>query len=180
MSRTYFNIRKFEPSGAGQLSVSWHWLLFFFFFGLSYCSWGSCGENTEVVCHSLLQWTMFCQNLPLWRMCFGWPWTTWLIDSLSYASPFATTRCMKGLNSMDTNLSKLQETWRTGKHGVLQSMGSQRGGHDLVTEQQLSDQERQPENLPGKAIMWILLMAICSKSPSMYQAWNLPHKISEN
>ena len=28
----------------------------------SYCSWGSQGKNTEVVCHSLLQWTTFCQN----------------------------------------------------------------------------------------------------------------------
>ena len=26
----------------------------------SYCSWGSQGENTEVVCHSLLQWNTFC------------------------------------------------------------------------------------------------------------------------
>ena len=34
-------------------------------FSLSYCSWGSQGKNTEVVCHSLLQWTMFCQNSPL-------------------------------------------------------------------------------------------------------------------
>ena len=25
----------------------------------SYCSWGSQGKNTEVVCHSLLQWTSF-------------------------------------------------------------------------------------------------------------------------
>ena len=30
----------------------------------SYCSWGSQGKNTEVVCHSLLQWTTFCQNSP--------------------------------------------------------------------------------------------------------------------
>ena len=30
----------------------------------SYCSWGSRGKNTEVVCHSLLQWTTFCQNSP--------------------------------------------------------------------------------------------------------------------
>ena len=28
----------------------------------SYFSWGSRGKNTEVVCHSLLQWTTFCQN----------------------------------------------------------------------------------------------------------------------
>ena len=33
------------------------------FFVFSYCSWGSQGKNTEVVCHSLLQWTMFCSEL---------------------------------------------------------------------------------------------------------------------
>ena len=31
-----------------------------YLFVFSYCSWGSQGKNTEVVCHSLLQWTMFC------------------------------------------------------------------------------------------------------------------------
>ena len=31
----------------------------------SYCSWGSHGKNTGVVCHSPLQWTMFCQNSSL-------------------------------------------------------------------------------------------------------------------
>ena len=30
----------------------------------SYSSWGSQGKNTEVVCHSLLQWTTFCQTSP--------------------------------------------------------------------------------------------------------------------
>ena len=30
-------------------------------FCLSYCSWGSQGKNTEVVCHSLLQWTTSCR-----------------------------------------------------------------------------------------------------------------------
>ena len=30
----------------------------------SYCSWCSQGKKTEVVCHSLLQWTTFCQNSP--------------------------------------------------------------------------------------------------------------------
>ena len=33
---------------------------------ISFClfipSWGSQGKNTEVVCHSLCQWTTFCQN----------------------------------------------------------------------------------------------------------------------
>ena len=33
-------------------------------FAFSYCSWGSQGKNTEVVCHSLLQWTTFCHDQP--------------------------------------------------------------------------------------------------------------------
>ena len=33
-------------------------LLVSYHFALSYCSWGSQGKNTEVACHSLLQWTM--------------------------------------------------------------------------------------------------------------------------
>jgi len=32
------------------------------------------------------------------------------------------------------NLSKLWEIMKTGKPGTLQSLGSQRVGHDLVTE----------------------------------------------
>ena len=39
-------------------------------------------------------------------------------------------------DSMDMNLSKLQSWWWTGKPSMLQSMGLQRAGHDLVTEQQ--------------------------------------------
>ena len=39
-------------------------------------------------------------------------------------------------DSMDINLSKLQETVKDKKPGVLQSMGSQRVRHDLATEQQ--------------------------------------------
>ena len=45
-------------------------------------------------------------------------WLTWLTDS------------------MDMSLSKLQETWRTGKPHKLQFTGLQRVRHDLVTEQQ--------------------------------------------
>ena len=50
------------------LSVSYH-------FAFSYCSWGSQGKNTEEVCHSLLQWTTFCQTSPPWPAC-KFPW--WL------------------------------------------------------------------------------------------------------
>ena len=44
----------------------------------SYCSWGSQGKNTEVVCHSLLQWTTFCQTSPPWPARLGWPYMAWL------------------------------------------------------------------------------------------------------
>ena len=39
-------------------------------------------------------------------------------------------------NSMDMNLCKLRRWWRIEEPGVLQFMGLQRVGHDLVTEQQ--------------------------------------------
>ena len=52
-------------------------------FVFSYCSRGSQGKSYEVVCHSLLQWTAFCQNSPPWPVCPGWPHTAWLTVSLS-------------------------------------------------------------------------------------------------
>ena len=50
-----------------------------YLFAFSYCSWCSQGKNTEVVCHPLLQWTIFCQNSPAWPIHLGWPYTVWLI-----------------------------------------------------------------------------------------------------
>ena len=44
----------------------------------SYYSWGSQGKSTEVVCHSLLQWTTFCQTSPTWPIRLGWPHLAWL------------------------------------------------------------------------------------------------------
>ena len=39
-----------------------------YLFAFSYCSWGSQGKNTGMVCHSLLQWTMFGQTFgQRWR-----------------------------------------------------------------------------------------------------------------
>ena len=49
-----------------------------YIFALSYCSWGSQGKNTEVICHSLLQWTTFCQTSPPWPSRLRWPHTAWL------------------------------------------------------------------------------------------------------
>ena len=36
-----------------------------------------------VVCHSLLQWTVFCQNFSPWPVCLRWPYMAWLIVPLS-------------------------------------------------------------------------------------------------
>ena len=48
-----------------------------YLFAFSYCSWGSQGKYTEVVCHSLLQWTMFFQNSPPWPVHLGQPHRAW-------------------------------------------------------------------------------------------------------
>jgi len=52
----WFPVAYWAPTDLGvHLSVSYH-------YAFSYCSWGSQGKNTEVVCHSLLQWTTLCQT----------------------------------------------------------------------------------------------------------------------
>ena len=60
------------PTGLGSSSFSVLSLAF------SYCSWVSQGKNTEVVCHSLLQWMTFCQNSPPRPVHLGWPCTAWI------------------------------------------------------------------------------------------------------
>ena len=96
----------------------------------SHASWGSCGKNTGVVCHFLLQWTAFCQSSPLRFVLLGFPSTTWLIASLSCTSPFPWQGCdpQRGWDSitgsMGMNLSKSQEivedrgAWHAAVHGV--------------------------------------------------------------
>ena len=44
----------------------------------SYCSWNSQDRNTEVVCHTLLQWTTFFQTSPPCPAHLGWPHIAWL------------------------------------------------------------------------------------------------------
>ena len=70
------------PTNLGSSSIS------VLSFSLSYCPWGSQGKHTEVICHSLLHWTMFCLNSLPWPICLGWPCTEWFIASLSYAMNF--------------------------------------------------------------------------------------------
>ena len=39
----------------------------------SYCQWDTYGKKTRIVCHALLQWTIFCQHSPTWPMHLDWP-----------------------------------------------------------------------------------------------------------
>ena len=50
----------------------------YYLVAFSYCSWGSLGKNTEVVCNSLLQWITFCQTSPPWPVCLVWSHMAWL------------------------------------------------------------------------------------------------------
>ena len=51
----------------------------------------------------------FFQNSSFWPFCLGWPCTVWLIASLSYASPFSTTRLwsMKGITPLNKLLFQI-------------------------------------------------------------------------
>ena len=61
------------PTDLGSSSFSvLAFCLFILFMGFSQ------GKNTEVVCHSLLQWTTFCQTSPPWPVHLGWPHAAWL------------------------------------------------------------------------------------------------------
>ena len=71
------------------LSVSYH-------FAFSYCSWGSQGKNTEVVCHSLLQWTTFCQTSPPWVDGQHWNQTDYILCSQRWRSSIQSTKTRQG------------------------------------------------------------------------------------
>ena len=66
--------------------------------------------NSGLVCHPLLQWTMFCENSPLWLVHLGWLCTAWLIASLGSISPFATKKpwSMKGKSRKPHRIPSLQ------------------------------------------------------------------------
>ena len=72
----------FKIIGEFILYVTYQWLPDRFFspnlYSFSCCSWGSQGNNTEVVCHAFLHWTTFRQTSPPWPIHLGWPHTAWL------------------------------------------------------------------------------------------------------
>jgi len=66
-----------------------------------------------------------------------------------------------------TRMSKLRRWWRTGKAGMLQSTGSQRIGHDLVTEQQ------QQLACHKKILSWGKEKTIFRRDPNDTERWCL-------
>ena len=105
-------------------------------FYCSYCSWASQGKNTEVVCHSFLQWTTFCQNSPPLPVCLGWPYRAWLIVSLSKTKKaFLNDQCkeIEEINRMGKTrdlFKKIRDTKGT-FHAKMGSI-KDRNGMDLT------------------------------------------------
>ena len=89
-----------------------------------------------------------CMSFVAWQRISFQHWIMWL-DSIT--------------DSMDMNLSKLQETVRTEEPGVAQSMGSQRVRHNWATEQQQHVDVRQ---LTDPFIYWTT-----SWLPQFWQPW---------
>ena len=66
-------------------------------------------------------------------------------------------------NSMDMSEQTLVDKWRTGKPGMLQTIGSQRVGHDWANEQEpqhrtlILEESQRPAISEGmKKILWFL------------------------
>ena len=65
-------------------------------------------------------------------------------------------RWLSGItDSMDVSLSKFREMLKTGKPGVLQSMVSQRVGHELETEQQQTTREAHEISFKAPAVFQV-------------------------
>ena len=73
------------------LDLGIHFLVSYIF-AFSSLNWSSGSKKTGVIFHYLLQLTMFYQHSPLCPIHLEWPYTAWLIASLSYASPSIPTR----------------------------------------------------------------------------------------
>ena len=108
-----------------------------YLFAFSYCSWGSQGKNTKVVCHCLLQWTTFCQTSPPWPNHLGWPYMAWLIVSLSSTRLWSMwsdwlVSCDCGFQSvcplMEKDKRLMEASWwerlRRGKLGLVMMGGA--------------------------------------------------------
>ena len=88
---------------------------------LTYSSWGSRVKYTGVACHSLLQWTAFCQNSPLWPICLGWPCTAWLHWVMQAPSSQGGSNPWRGNMGKPREMMMDREAWCAAVHGVAKS-----------------------------------------------------------
>ena len=113
-------------------------------------SWESLGLQGDPTSKS---WRKSTLNIHWKDWCWSWSsntFATWCKEQTYWKRPWCWERlraggegddigwddCMASLTQWTWVWANSGSWWRTGKPGVLQSMGSQRVGHDLVTEQQ--------------------------------------------
>ena len=86
-----------------------------YLFAFSYSSWGSQGKNTEVVCHSFLHWTTFCQKSPDGQY---WHQTDYILCSQRWRSSIQSGKTRPGADFhsdhelLIANLKKVGKTTR--------------------------------------------------------------------
>ena len=113
---------------------------------------GMCGYNTL---------TTWCEELTHWKRPWCWErlraggevgdrgWDGWMASPTQWTWVWANSG----------------RWWRTGKPGVLQSMGSQRVRHDWVTEQRLGWADFQLWVGPGRLYVSLTLLSLATDYP---------------
>ena len=91
------------------------------------------------------------QGLKSWYRYSHGPWPHFVLDLWLRSGGEGDDRGWEGWMASPTQWmwvwANSRRWWRTGKPGVLQSMGSQKVGHDLVTEQQQQHSWKKKKNL---------------------------------
>ena len=118
-------------------------------------------KNAEVVCHSLLQRTMFCQISPPWPIHLGWPYMSRFIVSLSYTKLWSTwsfclelrpiiLRLFQKIEIAETLLKSFYET------AIILMLepykGTRRKLHAHITEQQFKNLQQNTRKLNSTSL----------------------------
>ena len=133
----------------------------------SYCSWGSQGKNTDMVCHSLLQWTdtlaTWYKELTHWKRPWHWErlraggegdnrrWDGWMASLTQWTWVWASSRSWWWTG----------QAWRAAVHGVKKSWTRLSDWTVLMEQQGSSD------FCCGSAEVCVLLCEAQLKSPGL-------------